>query len=45
MATDAELRRLARRGRDLACYVVEVCHECAWNHLARTFPVGRLARS
>jgi hypothetical protein len=45
VATDAELRRLARRGRDLACYVVEVCPECAWNHLARTFPVGRLARS
>ena len=36
-----ELFRLARRARELACYVVEVCPECAWNHLARSFPVGR----
>jgi hypothetical protein len=35
----AEMERL-RRGRDeLACYVVEVCPSCRWNHLARTFLV------
>ncbi|HZU73427.1 MAG TPA: DUF5318 family protein [Acidimicrobiales bacterium] len=39
-----ELGRLSRRARELACYVVEVCPECAWNHLARTFPVGRRHR-
>ncbi|WP_208029345.1 DUF5318 family protein [Rhabdothermincola sediminis] len=33
----AELRSLAERRGDFACYVVEVCPECSWNHLARTF--------
>lgn len=37
---DQELRRLARRARDVACYVVEVCPACRWNHLVRTFPLG-----
>jgi Family of unknown function (DUF5318) len=32
-----ELARLSRQGKDLACYVVEVCPSCAWNHLARRF--------
>jgi hypothetical protein len=41
VSTRAELAKLARGARELACYVVEVCPECAWNHLARTFPVGR----
>jgi len=39
-----ELRALANRSGQFSCYVVEVCPECAWNHLARTFilnPVGR----
>jgi hypothetical protein len=36
-----ELRKLARRAQELACYVVEVCPACSWNHLARTFLVGR----
>lgn len=31
------LVRQARKGADLTCYVVEVCPECHWNHLARTF--------
>ncbi len=40
--TSAELPRLRRKlaGQppgDLACYVVEVCPACSWNHLARTF--------
>lgn len=36
----AELATLNRRSREVACYVVEVCPDCAWNHLARTFPLG-----
>jgi hypothetical protein len=39
----AELNRL--RGRaELACYVVEVCPVCSWNHLARTFMVAPARR-
>ena len=44
VTSTAELFKLARRARELACYVVEVCPECAWNHLARSFPVGRRSR-
>ena len=36
----AELAKLAKRRNDLACYVVEVCTECSWNHLARTYVIG-----
>lgn len=39
VATKAELARLGRPGDELACYVVEVCPRCSWNHLARTFLV------
>jgi len=39
VSTKAELQRLARAGDELACYVVEVCPSCSWNHLARTFLV------
>jgi hypothetical protein len=35
-----ELDRLDRRTGQLACYVVEVCPSCAWNHLLRSFPLG-----
>ena len=37
ITSKAELRALARRAGEFACYVVEVCPSCAWNHLARTF--------
>lgn len=40
VATKSELRKLNRAGRDLACYVVEVCPACAWNHLASTFALS-----
>src|SRR3954466_988288 len=40
-----ELAKLSRRADDLTCYVVEVCPECSWNHLARAFPLGRGRRS
>ena len=36
-----ELAKLAKRPADLSCYVVEVCPNCSWNHLARVFPLGR----
>jgi hypothetical protein len=36
-----ELAKLHRGTRELAAYVVEVCPTCNWNHLIRTFPVGR----
>jgi hypothetical protein len=36
-----ELQKLARRPDDMACYVVEVCPSCSWNHLTRTFLLGR----
>jgi len=38
--TQQEMAKLARRRDECTCYVVEVCPECAWNHLVRTFPVG-----
>jgi hypothetical protein len=42
--TDAkELAKLARRPDELAAYVVEVCTDCSWNHLARTFLLGGTA--
>lgn len=40
ITTAKELDRLSRRTTDLACYVVEVCPACAWNHLLRSFPLG-----
>jgi hypothetical protein len=43
VASRDELAKLARRTQELACYVVEVCLGCSWNHLARTFLVGRRA--
>jgi hypothetical protein len=36
-----ELTKLAKARDRLACYVVEVCPSCSWNHLARTFLLGR----
>jgi hypothetical protein len=36
----AELARLCRRADEVVCYVVEVCPDCAWNHLARMYPAG-----
>ena len=35
-----ELARLSRRRDESTCYVVEVCTECRWNHLVRTFLLG-----
>jgi len=40
VTSQRELARLSRHGKDLACYVVEVCPSCAWNHLARRFALS-----
>lgn len=34
-----EMDRLARTAKDMVCYVVEVCPNCSWNHLAKSFAV------
>lgn len=39
--TAPELARITRRAGDVTCYVVEVCPDCGWNHLARTYVAGR----
>ena len=44
-ANAAELAKLTRRAGDVACYVVEVCSACSWNHLARTYTAGRRRRT
>ena len=36
----SEMAKLARNRTPVACYVVEVCPGCAWNHLTRVFHVG-----
>lgn len=35
-----ELRRLVSRVDEVSCYVVEVCPQCSWNHLAAMFVAG-----
>ena len=37
VSTQAELRAIARTSDDVFFYVVEVCVECGWNHLLRSF--------
>jgi hypothetical protein len=42
VASAADLARARRASPgDVACYVVEVCPECSWNHLARTTVLPR----
>ena len=40
VATQTELTRYWRRKEPVVCYVIEVCTECSWNHLARMYPAG-----
>jgi hypothetical protein len=40
-----ELAKFDRSPEERAAYVVEVCAECAWNHLLRCFPLGRRRRT
>lgn len=39
-----ELRKQAKRAKEMTCYVVEVCPECRWNHLAEVVPIGGLRK-
>lgn len=41
ISTKSELTVISKRSGTFACYVVEVCPDCHWNHLARTFLLGR----
>jgi hypothetical protein len=34
------LREIADRYEQFTCYVVEVCVDCAWNHLVRAYQAG-----
>lgn len=47
VSSKGELTRLARGRAELACYVVEVCPACSWNHLSRSYVLapGRSPRS
>jgi hypothetical protein len=36
-----ELRELRGQVNEFVCYVVEVCLDCSWNHLVRSFVTGR----
>ena len=38
--SSSELAKLCRSASVVACYVVEVCPDCSWNHLVRMFPAG-----
>ena len=40
VTTARELHSLSRRATTNTCYVVEVCPECSWNHLARMYTLG-----
>lgn len=45
VSSKREMARLTRGGKDLACYVVEVCPNCSWNHLAQAFTIGGAVRA
>jgi hypothetical protein len=40
ITSKGEFMKLTRRARNVTCYVVEVCPNCSWNHLARSFAVA-----
>ncbi|MHB8430808.1 MAG: DUF5318 family protein [Acidimicrobiales bacterium] len=40
VSTQAELDRYWKRKDPVACFVIEVCNECSWNHLNRMYPAG-----
>ncbi|MDQ3645647.1 MAG: DUF5318 domain-containing protein [Actinomycetota bacterium] len=35
------LKELTREHDQFTCYVVEVCVDCSWNHLVRSYQAGR----
>ncbi|MBA2313374.1 MAG: DUF5318 family protein [Actinobacteria bacterium] len=38
------LKELTRTHDSFTCYVVEICVDCAWNHLVRSYVAGRRYR-
>lgn len=36
-----ELEQLSEKADEFTCYEVEVCTGCSWNHLARSYLLGR----
>jgi hypothetical protein len=42
VTSNGELARLAKRKAPYTAYVVEVCVECAWNHLVRSYLLNPL---
>lgn len=45
VASKRDLAKLASSSKDLYCYVVEVCPNCAWNHLTQAFSLaGRVPK-
>lgn len=44
ITSGVELAKLTRSAGELACYVVEVCPACSWNHLARSFTATAKSR-
>lgn len=40
VSSDADLVRLAHRGRPTTCYSIEVCRQCWWNHLSESYTVA-----
>ena len=45
ISDDGELARLGKRHDEFACYDVEVCLDCRWNHLRRLSLHGRMHAS
>lgn len=39
------LAELARSHDEFTCYIVEVCLDCSWNHLVRSYMAGRRFRT
>lgn len=42
--TEQQLARLDRAAAELKAYTVEACPACGWNHLQRSFAIGRKAQ-
>ncbi len=40
LASNADIRKLRRRGKPSTCYLIEVCRQCWWNHLRESFAVS-----
>jgi hypothetical protein len=43
VTTLAEMERLRAKKLSYTGYLVEVCRQCGWNHMTRSYPVGGVA--